>query len=271
MNGFIVRLLLLFLAMSMASNAFSDSRYFDSEGVKIHYKDYGKGSVVILLHGYTMDNKMWENSLLLKTLVKKHRVITPDFRGHGLSDKPLNAEKNGPELGMDIIRLLEHLNIPKAHFVGFSMGANVVGRLLVTHPERMLSATLGSGYFPFWDKHEQAYAEETANHLLKTAGKSKDEEKKKFLALAAVAQGWKYDAVTDQQISSIKVPFQAVFGSLEQNALFQSQKYRFTLSQSARPMVVIEGADHDSQHAAVLTSEFTQSVVMLVENIDNNG
>ena len=48
--------------------------------------------------------------------MKSHRVITIDLRGHGLSDKPSEPREYGPKVGKDVIRLLDHLNIPKAHF-----------------------------------------------------------------------------------------------------------------------------------------------------------
>jgi pimeloyl-ACP methyl ester carboxylesterase len=247
------------------SNALANNLFFDSEGVNIRYKDFGAGKPIVLLHGYTMNSNMWDNSLLLKTLSKSHRVITIDLRGHGLSDKPSDPKEYGPKVGKDVIRLLDHLNIPKAHLVGFSMGAYVTGRLLVTHPNRIISATLGSGFFPFSDKEEELFAEENAIHMEDQAQKSTGDKKMSLIGLAAVARGWKYDAVTDKQVSEIKVPMQAIFGSEELNEFFTSQKNRLTLPASALPIVIIKGADHDSEKAAVLRSEFTESVEKIIK------
>lgn len=260
----ILKFILIFAILG-CSNAFSANLFFDSDGVNIRYKDVGVGKPIVLLHGYTMNSNMWDNTLLLKVLSESHRVITIDLRGHGLSDKPSEPKEYGPKVGIDVIRLLDHLSIPKAHLVGFSMGASTVGRLLVTHPDRIISATLGSGFFPFSDKEEELFAEENAIHMEEQAQESTEDKKVSLIALAAVARGWKYDAVTDKQISEIKVPMQAIFGSEERNEFFESQKYRLTLPKSALPILIIEGADHDSKKAAILRTEFVKSVEKIIK------
>jgi len=68
-------------------------------------------------------------------------VIAIDARGHGKSGKPADAKAYGAEMGQDIVRLLDHLKIPRAHIVGFSMGAIIVGHLVTTNPDRFISAT----------------------------------------------------------------------------------------------------------------------------------
>lgn len=264
MTRYILKFIFIY-ALLGEGNAFAGNLFFESEGVNIHYKEVGAGKPIVLLHGYTMDSNMWDNSLLLESLSKSHRVITIDLRGHGLSDKPSEPEEYGPKVGEDVIRLLDHLNISKAHLVGYSMGAYVVGRLLVSHPDRIFSATLGSGFFPFSDKEEELFAEESAIHMDEQVQKSTGDKKISLIGLAAVARGWKYDAVTDKQVSEIKVPMQAIFGSEERNEFFESQKYRLTLPTSASSIVIIKGADHDSRKAAVLRAEFTESVEKLIK------
>ncbi|TDR20683.1 alpha/beta fold hydrolase [Marinicella litoralis] len=259
----IVKYVLVYMLFS-TSNVLAGSFSFNSDGVNIHYNEVGDGVPVILIHGYTMNSGMWNDTILYKTLSKKHRIITLDLRGHGLSDKPLKPREYGPKVGEDVIKLMEHLKIKKAHLVGYSMGAYVVGRLAVTHPERILSATLVSGFFPFSDTDEDEYSEQTARHMEAEAGVEGSEDKESIYALAAVARGWKYDAVTDEQVAKVNLPMQAIFGSQEQNDMFKSQKYRFSLPSPSVTLVVIEGADHDSNNAAVLSKKFTKSVEELI-------
>ena len=76
----------------------------------------------------------------IRLLAKDHQVITLDMPGHGLSDKPTNDEAYGPELVEDVIRLMDHLKIKKAHVVGYSMGGIIAANLLAKHPDRALSA-----------------------------------------------------------------------------------------------------------------------------------
>jgi len=264
MNRIIIKTLLIYLLLGY-SNVFADNLSFDSNGVKIHYKDIGSGSPIVFLHGYTMNSQMWNNTAIYQALSTTHRLITVDFRGHGLSDKPTLPSEYGPKVGKDIIALLDHLQLKKTHLVGFSMGAYVAGRLLVTHSNRINSATLISGYFPFFDKHEALFAEETAQHMEEEAEKHSGEEKVNLNALAATARGWQHDAVTDEEISKITVPVQAIFGSEERNELFEEQHYRLALPPTALPIVIIDGADHDSEDAAVLRPELIDSVKKIIK------
>ena len=48
-----------------------------------------------------------------------------------------------PELVKDVVRLLDHLKIKKAHIVGYSMGGIIAGNFIAKHPDRVLSGTLG--------------------------------------------------------------------------------------------------------------------------------
>lgn len=260
---FIINFIVIGLLTINSSHA--DTLFFDSNGVTIAYRQVGNGEPVLLLHGYTMSSNMWQGSALLNSLAKNHQVISIDLRGHGLSDKPTTTADYGPKVGQDVIALLDHLNIAKVHLVGFSMGSYVVGRLLVSNPERIATATLGSGYFPFASEDERQYAEQTALHMIAQAQQLADDDENvekriKLLALAAVARGWQFDAVTDQQVTAITVPVQAIFGSEEQDELFAAQQYRFSLSGAAQSTVIIDDADHDSEQAAVLRPEFAAAV-----------
>ncbi len=116
-------------------------RFFESNGVPIHYTDQGKGAPVVLIHGYGANKDLnWRIPGVLKELAKDHRVIAMDVRGHGRSGKPLEPEKYGLELVNDVVRLMDHLKIERAHILGYSMGAMITLKLLALHPERFLTA-----------------------------------------------------------------------------------------------------------------------------------
>ena len=80
---------------------------------------------------------------IIDTLAKDFRVIALDCRGHGKSDKPHDATKYGNEMIEDVARLMDHLNIPKAHIVGYSMGGAITGKFITMHPDRVLTAVFG--------------------------------------------------------------------------------------------------------------------------------
>jgi pimeloyl-ACP methyl ester carboxylesterase len=124
--------------------------YFDSDGVKIHYTMQGKGKPLVLIHGFTASiDTNWRAPGIIEALANDFQVIAVDARGHGKSDKPHEPAAYGPRMGEDVIRLLDHLGIMKAHIAGYSMGGAITLQLLTTYPDRFLSAVLGgSGWQP---------------------------------------------------------------------------------------------------------------------------
>ena len=113
-----------------------------SDGVKLHYMTMGKrGSWVVLIHGYT-DNaqRMWFQTGIAQALASKHRVVALDNRNHGKSDKP---EPNGIGRAEDVIELMDHLKIDKAHIHGYSMGGGMTARLMASNPNRFITAIFG--------------------------------------------------------------------------------------------------------------------------------
>src|SRR5690349_10160902 len=100
----------------------AEEQSFNSNGVRIHYYVEGKGEPVLLIHGFAVNAQLqWGLPGIIKDLAKDHRVITLDLRGHGKSDKPTEVKQYGTEMVEDVVRLLDHLKIKKAHVVGYSM------------------------------------------------------------------------------------------------------------------------------------------------------
>jgi pimeloyl-ACP methyl ester carboxylesterase len=115
-----------------------------SDGVKIHYMTQGRGSPVILIHGFTGSAEgNWFANGIANALAANHRVIALDVRGHGKSDKPHEADKYGDRLWKDVFELMDHLRIERAHVHGYSMGGMIVTQLLAHHPERFITASYG--------------------------------------------------------------------------------------------------------------------------------
>jgi alpha-beta hydrolase superfamily lysophospholipase len=137
------------------------SQTFNAKGVKIHYLIAGKGEPVVLIHGLGSSAGInWRFTKVLDDLAKDHQVIALDLPGHGWSDKPEKEEAYGLQLVEDVILLLDHLKIKKAHVVGYSLGGMIAAKLMVTYPDRVLSGMLGgmgwfrdgSGLQMFWEK-----------------------------------------------------------------------------------------------------------------------
>ena len=90
---------------------------FISQGFKIAYDDIGEGDPIVLLHGFAADKATnWRLTGWYRLLQNAgFRIIAPDSRGHGKSDKPSDPDDYAPEgIAGDVIRLLNHLKIRKA-------------------------------------------------------------------------------------------------------------------------------------------------------------
>jgi pimeloyl-ACP methyl ester carboxylesterase len=109
----------------------------------------------VLIHGWAANADMWQN--VISDLSRDYQLIAFDCRAHGRSEKPHEPSQYGQEMVNDVIRLMDHLSIRKAHIAGYSMGVGIVAKLLTEHPERFLTAIIGAsaGFRasdPEWDK-----------------------------------------------------------------------------------------------------------------------
>ena len=135
----------------------AENFFFDSDGVRLHYTVEGTGEPVLLIHGYAASIAgNWAAPGVIKALASSYQVIAIDNRGHGQSEKPHDPSAYGPKMVDDVIRLMDHLNIRKAHVVGYSMGGFITMAVLTEHPDRVLTATLGGAG---WNNPEEAKAQ----------------------------------------------------------------------------------------------------------------
>lgn len=119
---------------------------FDSEGVAIAYDVQGEGDPILLIHGFASSARVnWHDTGWVKVLTGAgYSVITFDNRGHGESGKLYDPEAYpAPVMAEDAWRLLDHLGIPQAFVMGYSMGARIGTFLTLAHPERVRALILG--------------------------------------------------------------------------------------------------------------------------------
>src|SRR3954451_2806424 len=115
----------------------SDSGYVDVNGVHMYFETYGDGTPLVLLHGGMLSIDL-NFAGLIPTLAKKHRVIGVEMQGHGRT-ADIDRQITPAALASDIVALLDHLGIDRAHVVGHSMGGGVAMELAVSYPDRVLS------------------------------------------------------------------------------------------------------------------------------------
>lgn len=109
------------------------------KNIIISYTDSGKGTTVVLLHGFLENQKMWNE--LVAILSIKNRVITIDLLGHGATEclGYLHSMENNAKM---VQAVLSHLHIRKAIFIGHSMGGYVALAFAEMFPEKMKGLVL---------------------------------------------------------------------------------------------------------------------------------
>jgi pimeloyl-ACP methyl ester carboxylesterase len=162
-RALILALLFAAAAATVSAETPADAFFTTSDGIKIHYLTAGTtGSWVVLIHGYT-DNaqRMWFSTGIAPALAKNHRIVALDNRNHGQSDKPVPGGSGRPQ---DVIELMDHLHIQRAHIHGYSMGGGITGQLLALIPDRFITAGFGGSGMPETDPklREQAAAMDEA-------------------------------------------------------------------------------------------------------------
>src|SRR5690349_198095 len=121
---------------------------FDSDGVRLHYEVNGpdRGQPIVAVHGFASDYRLnWVGSRWQETLTQNgFRVIGLDCRGHGRSEKPHDEAAYSVEtMAGDVARLLDHLDIDSAAYLGYSMGSRIGLQVVIEHPSRITRAVFG--------------------------------------------------------------------------------------------------------------------------------
>ncbi len=104
--------------------------------IDIYFLDEGRGDPVVLLHGFPDSARLWRNQI--PALVEAgYRAIAPDLRGFGRSSRPEGVDAYGIANAVgDVMALLDHLGIDRAHIVGHDWGAGVAWGFALFVPQR---------------------------------------------------------------------------------------------------------------------------------------
>lgn len=121
--------------------------YVSNHGVRIHYQVEGEGPPVVLQHGFTWSLESWSRSGYVDALKSHYQLIRVDARGHGASDKPYDPATYALPLHVrDVVAVLDALNLPVAHFWGYSMGGWIAFGMAKYAPERVQTLIIGGAH-----------------------------------------------------------------------------------------------------------------------------
>ena len=180
------------------------------KNIKIAYTDSGKGTAMVLLHGFLENQHMWQVSI--PEFSKKHRVITIDLLGHGQTESLgyLHTMEDQADMVHDV---LSHLRIRKAVFVGHSMGGYIALAFAELYPEFMKGLVL-------LNSTSRADNEERKNNRDR-AIKAVKKDYTAFVRLSIANlfsennRGVLIDAIEKVKLDALKTPLQGIVAALE--------------------------------------------------------
>jgi pimeloyl-ACP methyl ester carboxylesterase len=232
---------------------------------KLRYQDQGKGTVIVLLHGYLETLKVWKE--FTNELSKKYRIISPDLPGHGKSEITEEIQTMD-SMAYAIKLMLDHLKVKKCLMLGHSLGGYVTLAFLEKYPEMLTGISLfHSGPFADTDEKKEHRDREINlirlgkkslvyhNHIAKTFAKDniflypeinekliKMSEKCEDHGIIAVLEGMKVRPDRSALLENTKIPVQYIIGKMDNFISFQVlERIKFPKNTD---IVVLENSGH---------------------------
>lgn len=201
---------------------------FDSAGVRIAYIDEAPAdtrATILLIHGFASNVATnWGATGWIRELVHAgYRVVAFDNRGHGESEKLYElADYGAPAMSEDARRLLEFLQIPSAHVMGYSMGARITAFLALRHPQLVKTAVFGglginmvrgmAGTGPIAHALEAPTIDDVKNPTARTFRAFAEQTKSDLRALAACIRSAR-EPITAEALGKLTCPVLVAVGS----------------------------------------------------------
>ena len=116
------------------------SQFMMIDGVRLHYRDEGRGPAVVLIHGHWGSLFQWD--AWVPILKQGHRVLRFDLTSHGLTGVDPTGDYTNERAVQLLDEFVDRLELPEFHLAGTSIGGMVAYKYAAAHPERILSLAL---------------------------------------------------------------------------------------------------------------------------------
>src|SRR5262245_33743050 len=141
----IALLLMTLMAAVLSAQQKPTTGYAPVNGLKMYYEVHGSGEPVVLLHGAFMTiTNNWTG--WIDELAKTRKVIAIEMQGHGRT-ADIARDMTSENLADDVAALLDHLKIPRADLIGYSMGGTVAMQCAIRHPDKVRRVVVISSVF----------------------------------------------------------------------------------------------------------------------------
>jgi pimeloyl-ACP methyl ester carboxylesterase len=252
---------------------------FSSDGVRLAYLDFPaegtqRGAPVLLVHGFASNHGVnWLFPQWVKTLTKAgRRTIVYDNRGHGRSEKLYEPTQYTPWImAGDAGNLLDHLEIPHADVMGYSMGARIAAHLALMAPEKVRGLVLAGlgihlvdgaglpiGIAGAMEAESAASLTDPMQKMFRTFAEA---TKSDLRALAACMRGSRH-AMSAAEVASIVAPTLICVGSEDDVA--GDPLALAGLMNQARALVI----PHRDHNRAVGDKVYKEGVLAFLESLD---
>jgi len=204
------------------------------KNTKISYSDTGKGTTIVLLHGFLENKTMWDT--FVPELSKKNRIITIDLLGHGETES-LGYIQTMEENADVVNEVLSKLRIRKAILVGHSMGGYVALAFAELYPEKMKGLVLLNST----SKEDSPERKKNRDRAIKAV--KKDYETFIRLSIANLFSEENREIlikeIEEVKIQALKTPLQGIVASLE--GMKARKDREFLLHTTTYPKLLILG------------------------------
>ena len=215
-------------------------------GAEIYYAVYGTGDPLVLLHGGLGNTQSWANQI--PDFSKNYRVVTIDSRGHGRSTRDKTVYTIDL-LSADVLAVMDHLNIGRAKFVGWSDGANISINIAMKYPQRAEKVfAFGANYNVAGARDDYEDNPNVAAFISKAQSDyellSKTPDQFENFVAALMSGMWEHEPnVSPKQLGALTVPIAIAFGVHDEFIRLEHAKDMAALMPNSK-LILFENASH---------------------------